>query len=85
MNVCDEAVAIDVVKEILMSASKEIEMRQYKRHTELVIEDASLGTIEKATLFGLFQQVSLPHETKLVQTKKFNNPDHPCKVLIGCY
>jgi hypothetical protein len=52
MNVCDEAVAIDVVKEILMSASKEIEMRQFKRHTELVVDDApdaSLGTIEKAT------------------------------------
>jgi hypothetical protein len=34
-------------------------------------------------LFGLFQQASLPYETKLVQTKKFNNPDHPCKVLIA--
>jgi hypothetical protein len=30
MNICDEAVAIYVAKEILMSASKEIEMRQYK-------------------------------------------------------
>jgi hypothetical protein len=52
MNVCDEAVAIDVVNEILLSASKEIKMRQYKRHTELVIDDASdasLGTIEKVT------------------------------------
>jgi hypothetical protein len=49
MNVCDEAVAIDVVKEILMSDSQKKDMRQYKRHTELVFEDASLGTIEKVT------------------------------------
>nr|SVE83520.1 EOG090X01V1 [Daphnia pulex] len=107
VHVCGEAAAIDVVKEILMSASEEIEMRRYKRLTELIIEDASLGTLDKIRpgdclvcfnkqdIFWSMRQIeamgiecaviygSLPPGTKLAQAKKFNDPDHPCKVLVA--
>ena len=107
VHVCGEAAAIDVVKEILMSASEEIEMRRYKRLTELIIEDASLGSLDKIRpgdclvcfnkqdIFWSMRQIeamgiecaviygSLPPGTKLSQAKKFNDPDHPCKVLVA--
>ena len=33
---------------------------------------------ECAVIYG-----SLPPGTKLAQAKKFNDPDHPCKVLVA--
>jgi len=80
----DKAAAIDVVKEILLDASEEIEMRLYYRLAELIIEDASLETSDQIRPedFDLFQQASLPHGNKLPHTKKYNNPHHPCKVLV---
>lgn len=107
VHVCGEAAAIDVVKEIITSASEELEVRRYKRLTELVIEDASLETLEKIRpgdclvcfnkqdIFWATRQIeamgvecaviygSLPPGTKLAQAKKFNDPDHPCKVLVA--
>ena len=47
VHVCGEAAAIDVVKEIIMSASEEIELRRYKRLTELIIEDTALESLDK--------------------------------------
>lgn len=107
VHVCGEAAAIDVVKEIIMSASEEVELRRYKRLTELMIEESSLGTLEKIRpgdclvcfnkqdIFWSTRQIeamgiecaviygSLPPGTKLAQAKKFNDPDHPCKVLVA--
>nr|CAG4646846.1 EOG090X01V1 [Megafenestra aurita]SVE92244.1 EOG090X01V1 [Megafenestra aurita] len=107
VHVCGEAAAIDVVKEIMLSANEEVEIRRYKRLTELVIEDASLDTLErvrpgdclvcfnKQDIFWATRQIealgmecaviygSLPPGTKLAQAQKFNDPDHPCKVLVA--
>ena len=45
IHVCGEAAAIDVVKEIMLTAGEEVEVRNYKRLTELTVEDSPLGTL----------------------------------------
>lgn len=107
IHVCGEAAAIDVVKEIMLTAGEEVEVRKYKRLTELVIEDAPLENLSnirpgdclvcfnKHDIFWATRQIeamgkecaviygSLPPGTKLAQAKKFNDPEHPCKVLVA--
>ena len=107
IHVCGEAAAIDVVKEMMLTADEDVEVRKYKRLTELVIEDAPLENLSnirpgdclvcfnKQDIFWATRQIeamgkecaviygSLPPGTKLAQAKKFNDPDHPCKVLIA--
>ena len=107
IHVCGEAAAIDVVKEIMLTAGEEVEVRNYKRLTELTVEDSPLGTLNnirpgdcivcfnKQDIFWATRQLeamgkecaviygSLPPGTKLAQAQKFNDPEHPCKVLVA--
>ena len=107
IHVCGEGAAIDMVKEILLSAAEEVEVRHYKRLTHLTIEDKALGSLTnirpgdcvvcfgKEAIYGISRQLealgkecaviygSLPPGTKLAQAKKFNDPEHPCKVMIA--
>lgn len=45
IHVCGEAAAIDAVKEVVLMAGEEVEVRNYKRLTELTIEDEALGSL----------------------------------------
>nr|CAG4646068.1 EOG090X01V1 [Macrothrix elegans] len=107
IHLCGEAAAIDIVKEVLLSAGEEVEVRHYKRLTELTIEDKALESLSnirdgdclvcfnKQDIFWATRQIeaigkecaviygSLPPGTKLAQAKKFNDPSHPCKVLVA--
>lgn len=84
-----------------------MEIRRYKRLTELEIQDEAVGTfkniqpgdcivcfnkndiytvsrelesmgVEVAVIYG-----GLPPNTKLGQAAKFNDPSHPCKVMVA--
>lgn len=44
---CGEGAAIDLVKEMLLSAAEEVEVRHYKRLTSLTIEDEALGNLSR--------------------------------------
>lgn len=107
IHLCGEIAAADLVKEILLSSGEEMELRTYKRLTELVVETSSLNSLEniqegdcivcfnKQDIFSACQQIqalgiecaviygSLPPGTKLSQAQKFNDPNHPCKVLVA--
>jgi len=45
IHVCGEAAAIDLVKEMMIYTGEEVEVRQYKRLTKLIIEDSALGSL----------------------------------------
>jgi len=45
IHVCGEAAAIDLVKEMMIYTGEEVEVRQYKRLTKLIIEDTALGNL----------------------------------------
>lgn len=89
------------------TTGEDVEIRKYKRLTELEIEDTALCSLsnvqpgdcivcfnkndiytvsrnleqkdmEVAVIYG-----SLPPGTKLAQAAKFNDPKHPCKVLVA--
>lgn len=107
IHVCGETAAIDVVKEILLTVCEDVEVRSYKRLTELIIEDNALENLSnirpgdcivcfnKHDIFTITRQIeamgkecaviygSLPPGTKLAQAKKFNDPEHSCKVLVA--
>lgn len=107
IHVCGEMAAIDVVKEIVLTSGEEVELRRYKRLTELIIEDVALENLSnirpgdcivcfnKHDIFWATRQLeamgkecaviygSLPPGTKLAQAKKFNDPQHSCKVLVA--
>ena len=107
IHVCGEIAAIDVVKEIILAAGEEVEVRRYKRLTELTVEDSALVSLKnirpgdclvcfsKQDIFWAMRQLefqgkecaviygSLPPGAKLAQAKKFNDPNHPCKVLVA--
>ena len=46
VHVCGEAAAIDLVREICISTGEEVEVRNYKRLTKLVVEDKAVGSVE---------------------------------------
>nr|CAG4640662.1 EOG090X01V1 [Eulimnadia texana] len=107
IHVCGEAAAIDIVSEMMLSVGEEVEVRRYKRLTQLTIEDRALENISdvrpgdcivcfsKQDIFWASRQIeaagkecaviygSLPPGTKLAQASKFNDPAHPCKVLVA--
>ncbi|XP_031787332.1 ATP-dependent RNA helicase SUV3 homolog, mitochondrial [Nasonia vitripennis] len=107
IHLCGEVAAIDLIQSLCATTGEDVEVRKYKRLTELEIEDAALGTLsnvqpgdcivcfnkndiytvsrnleqrnmEVAVIYG-----SLPPGTKLAQAAKFNDPNHPCKVLVA--
>lgn len=47
IHLCGEGAAIDLVKEMLLSAAEEVEVRHYKRLTSLTIEDEALGNLSR--------------------------------------
>lgn len=107
VHVCGEASAIELVHEIALHTGDEVEVRRYKRLTELTIEERgleSLSNIQAGDCIVCFSkrdihQVSreleqkgyevaiiyggLPPTTKLKQAAKFNDPQHPCKVMVA--
>ncbi|XP_058798461.1 ATP-dependent RNA helicase SUV3 homolog, mitochondrial isoform X2 [Phymastichus coffea] len=107
VHVCGEVAAIDLVESLCSTTGESVEIRKYKRLTELEIEKESLYSldnvqpgdcivcfnkndiytvsrtlekhgIEVAVIYG-----SLPPGTKLAQAAKFNDPKHPCKILVA--
>nr|CAG4651622.1 EOG090X01V1 [Triops cancriformis] len=107
IHVCGEGATIDLVKELMATTGEEVEVRKYKRLTQLIVEDEALQSLDrirpgdcvvcfnKQDIFWASRHVealgfecaviygSLPPGTKLAQAKKFNDPDHPCKVLVA--
>jgi len=47
IHVCGEAAAIDLVKEVMMSTGEEVEVRNYKRLTPLVIQDKAVESLDR--------------------------------------
>ncbi|KAK4289181.1 hypothetical protein Pmani_037837 [Petrolisthes manimaculis] len=107
IHVCGEAAAISLVSQLAEAAGEEIEVRRYKRLTDLTIESYALQSLanvhpgdcivcfskrdihqvtreierighEVAVIYG-----GLPPGTKLAQAHKFNDPNHPCKILVA--
>ncbi|XP_040574555.1 ATP-dependent RNA helicase SUV3 homolog, mitochondrial [Lepeophtheirus salmonis] len=46
IHVCGEAAAIDLVRELMISTGEEVEVRNYKRLTDLVVEDKALDKLD---------------------------------------
>ena len=46
VHVCGEAAAIDLVREICISTGEEVEVRNYKRLTKLVVEEKAVGSVD---------------------------------------
>ncbi|XP_023952267.2 ATP-dependent RNA helicase SUV3 homolog, mitochondrial [Bicyclus anynana] len=47
LHLCGEAGAINLIEEICNTTGEEIEVRSYKRLTELKVEDAALGSLDR--------------------------------------
>lgn len=45
IHLCGEAGTIDLIKELSLTTGEDVEVRQYKRLTELNIEDNALGSL----------------------------------------
>lgn len=45
IHVCGEAAALDLVKEMMMSTGEEVEVRNYRRLTPLLVQDKALETL----------------------------------------
>ncbi|XP_037574905.1 ATP-dependent RNA helicase SUV3 homolog, mitochondrial [Dermacentor silvarum] len=107
LHLCGEAAAIGLVRNLLASLGEDLEVRKYKRLTQLTIENRALESLEKiqpgdcvvcfnkSDIYQVSLQIErqglecaviyggLPPGTKLAQAQKFNDPDHPCKVLVA--
>lgn len=107
VHVCGEASTIGLVKELAVAAGEEVEVRRYKRLTELTVEDYALQTLDnvhpgdcivcfsKRDIHYVTREIErrghevaviyggLPPGTKLAQAHKFNDPKHPCKILVA--
>lgn len=107
VHLCGEEAAIDLVRELLLAVGEELEVRRYKRLTELNIENKALASLDdiqpgdcivcfnKNDIYSISLQIErkgiecaviyggLPPGTKIAQAQKFNDPNHPCKVLIA--
>ncbi|KAK2715691.1 ATP-dependent RNA helicase SUV3 homolog, mitochondrial-like isoform X2 [Artemia franciscana] len=107
VHVCGEGAAIDILSELAFTCGESIEVRRYKRLTEMSVEDQALRSIDrvrpgdcivcfnKQDIYWVCRQVealgrevaviygSLPPGAKLAQAAKFNDPNHPCKVLVA--
>eukprot|EP00092_Neocalanus_flemingeri_P021974 GFUD01023831.1.p1 GENE.GFUD01023831.1~~GFUD01023831.1.p1 ORF type:complete len:820 (-),score=227.95 GFUD01023831.1:113-2572(-) len=46
IHVCGEGAAVDLVKEICISTGEEVEVRNYKRLTPLVVQTTAVGTVD---------------------------------------
>ncbi|XP_050723777.1 ATP-dependent RNA helicase SUV3 homolog, mitochondrial-like [Eriocheir sinensis] len=107
IHVCGEASAIGLVNELAIAAGEEVEVRRYKRLTDLTIEDYALQTLDnvhpgdcivcfsKRDIHQVTREIErrghevaviyggLPPGTKLAQAHKFNDPNHPCNILVA--
>lgn len=107
IHLCGEAAAVGLVRSLLASLGEELEVRKYKRLTQLVVENKALESLEriqpgdcvvcfsKSDIYQVSLQIErqglecaviyggLPPGTKLAQAQKFNDPAHPCKVLVA--
>ncbi|KAK8771732.1 hypothetical protein V5799_025023 [Amblyomma americanum] len=107
IHLCGEAAAVGLVRTLLTSLGEELEVRKYKRLTQLVVENRALESLEKiqpgdcvvcfskSDIYQVSLQIErqglecaviyggLPPGTKLAQAQKFNDPAHPCKVLVA--
>ncbi|XP_037282559.2 suv3 RNA helicase [Rhipicephalus microplus] len=107
LHLCGEAAAVGLVRNLLSSLGEELEVRKYKRLTQLTIENRALESLEKiqpgdcvvcfnkSDIYQVSLQIErqglecaviyggLPPGTKLAQAQKFNDPSHPCKVLVA--
>ncbi|KAG0727067.1 ATP-dependent RNA helicase SUPV3L1, mitochondrial [Chionoecetes opilio] len=102
-------VPIGLVHEVgPLGAGEEVEVRRYKRLTELTVEDYALQTLDnvqpgdcivcfsKRDIHYVTREIErrghevaviygggLPPGTKLAQAYKFNDPKHPCKIMVA--
>lgn len=107
VHVCGEASAIGLVTELAGATAEEVEVRRYKRLTELTIESYALQSFDnihpgdcivcfsKRDIHYVTREIErrghevaviyggLPPGTKLAQAFKFNDPNHPCKILVA--
>lgn len=107
VHVCGEAGAIDLVQSLCDATGDTLEVRNYKRLTNLLVESEALTTLKnvqpgdcivcfnKNDIYTVSRSIerigkdvaviygSLPPGTKLAQAAKFNDPEHPCKILIA--
>ncbi|XP_043468834.1 ATP-dependent RNA helicase SUV3 homolog, mitochondrial isoform X2 [Leptopilina heterotoma] len=107
VHVCGEPGAVDLVQSLCDATGDTLEVRNYKRLTNLLVESEALTTLKnvrpgdcivcfnKNDIYTVSRSIerigkdvaviygSLPPGTKLAQAAKFNNPDHPCKILIA--
>lgn len=107
LHVCGEAAAIPLIQELALLTGEEVEVRRYKRLTELSIENSALQTLDnvhpgdcivcfsKRDIHHVSREIErrghevaviyggLPPGTKLAQAYKFNDPKHPCKILVA--
>lgn len=47
IHVCGEPAAVDLVRELMISTGEEVEVRNYKRLTELVVQDEAVRSLER--------------------------------------
>lgn len=46
IHLCGEAGTIDLIKQLCLTTGEDVEVRQYKRLTELSVEDSALGSLD---------------------------------------
>ncbi|KAG7177390.1 ATP-dependent RNA helicase SUV3-like [Homarus americanus] len=107
VHICGEASAIGLVNELAVAIGEEVEIRRYKRLTDLTVENYALQTFDnvhpgdcivcfsKRDIHHVSREIErrghevaviyggLPPGTKLAQAFKFNDPSHPCKILVA--
>ncbi|XP_034944631.1 ATP-dependent RNA helicase SUV3 homolog, mitochondrial [Chelonus insularis] len=107
LHLCGEEGAVDLVRAVCSTTGEDVEVRRYKRLTELEIQEQALTTLKNVepgdcivcfskndiyTVSRKLEQLNievaviyggLPPNTKLSQAAKFNDPEHPCKVMVA--
>ncbi|KAK0163274.1 hypothetical protein PV327_006974 [Microctonus hyperodae] len=107
IHLCGEAGAIDLVRALLSTTGEDLEVRRYKRLTELELDSSALISLKnispgdcivcfsKNDIYTVSRELErlgvevaviyggLPPNTKLTQAGKFNDPNHPCKVMVS--
>lgn len=51
IHLCGEAGTIDLVKQLCLTTGEDVEVRNYKRLTNLTVEDTALGNVTSIYIF----------------------------------
>jgi len=86
IHLCGDPSVVDLMSDLCFMTNDEIKIVNYERLTSLNIEDkalVSLQNVRPGDCLVCFSKKELFNFARSLENLKFNDPNHPCKILVA--